>query len=70
MTKLELFPVAAVNLTNRDAGYITQMLRELAILARQRDAELAYFIEMALVHSCDVDVKEKMADRLEQAVSG
>lgn len=70
MTKLELLPVAAVNLPNRDAGYITQMLRELAVLARQRDAVLAYLVEMALVHSCDVDVKERIADRREQAISG
>ncbi|MCR6502052.1 hypothetical protein MUO32_23780 [Shinella sp. CPCC 101442] len=39
-------------------GYLTQMLRELALQARDRDIELTYFIEMAVICSSDLDRKE------------
>lgn len=43
------------------ASYITQMLVQLAAQAKQRDGELAYFIEMAAVVSSDLDRKEARA---------
>lgn len=42
-----------------DEGRITQSLRALCVQAKQRDAVLAYFIEMALHHSMMIDAKER-----------
>lgn len=44
-------------------SYITQMLRQLILLARERDPELTYFIEMAAAHSSDLDMAEGLARR-------
>ena len=44
--------------TPSGASYITQMLCQLATQAKQRDGELAYFIEMAATVSSDLDRKE------------
>ncbi|WP_313522498.1 hypothetical protein [Shinella sp.] len=44
-----------------DESYITQMLRQLAAQARERDVELTYFIEMAMIYSAQLDRKEAAA---------
>jgi hypothetical protein len=44
-------------------SYITQMLRQLVVLASERDPELTYFIEMAAAHSSDLDMAEGLARR-------
>jgi len=47
----------------RGASYMTQMLLELGLLARERDVELTYFIEMAVTISAGLDLKERLARR-------
>ncbi len=53
--------VEARKLRLTGAGYITQMLRELADMAKAKDPTLLYFIEMAMRHSHDLDIKEMEA---------
>ncbi len=48
--------VASVGTTGRKSGsYITQMLRELRSQAEASDWQLAYMIEMAMLHSDQID---------------
>ena len=47
-----------LNKTAAGESYITQMLRQLAAQARERDVELTYFIEMAMICSAQLDRKE------------
>lgn len=56
--KLELSANPLIANKPTGAGYMTQTLRELAIMAQQRDVELAYFIEMAVICSHDLDRRE------------
>lgn len=61
--KPELLPRPITSSKGMNEGYITDMLRELAIQARSKNAELAYFIEMALACSVDFDRTEKLRRR-------
>ena len=56
--KLNLAAKSVNSNTPSGASYITQMLCQLAAQAKQRDSELAYFIEMAATVSSDLDRKE------------
>ena len=67
--KLELLPNSIISSKITSAGYMTQMLRELAVQAKSRDAELAYFVEMAAICSHDLDEKERRRERQTEAVS-
>lgn len=67
--KMELRANPVIVRKPMDAGYMTQMLRELAIQAHERDVELAYFIEMAVVCSYELDAKEASANRRQAATA-
>ena len=68
-TKLELKSHPVIDHRTQDDSYVTQMLRELAIQAKLRNMELAYFLEMAAACSQAVDEKEGRARRQSLAVS-
>ena len=69
MKKLELLPNPITSGKLINAGYMTQMLLELAVQAKSRDVELAYLMEMAVICSYDLDEKERRQERQDEALS-
>ena len=67
--KLELLPTPLLSGKLMGAGYMTALLREIAILAHTRDVELAYFAEMAALCSHDLDERERRQERENAVVS-
>jgi hypothetical protein len=52
----------------RDISHMTQMLNEMRKQAEERDKTLAYFIEMAAVHSADIDMGRVKPEPLNKPV--